>query len=1134
MTVEILNGNELIIQGGLEAGFDLYTGYPGSPLADYFNILYRDREALKEKGIKVVIANSEANAAAMASGAKMAGRNCLVAMKSMGLHVAADALSVGNFANPINNGEESSGIVVVVGDDPWSISTSTPADSRYLYKHLHIPFLEPSTPQELKDWMKVALELSRKTSVYQGILLTTFMAEGGGRVEVYPEKKIDENKKTFDTNSFDLSKNVMVPPNSLKADTSMINDRFPRVIQELELLNLDKTFGKKDSKVGVISSGVVFETVKHVFEENHYLEHFSLYKLACSYPLVENSLAPYLRGIDQLIVVEEKRGFLESELRSLCSKLEINIKINGKHINESTKEIGFPAFGGLSYEIVSDVLMKFWKELNIDLLSKESATFCKLDNPMPLRLPTFCPGCPHRETLSLLKDLRSKLDKEGIDLVSHGDVGCYSLAFLPPFKEMHDLSAMGQGGSLGAGMDIFANNPSVVLMGDSTFFHSGMGSISNSVQMNHNITYILLDNDNTAMTGHQMSPSSGVNVTGYKPPRQDMYDVAKSLGVDEVHKVNPSDRYFYSTLLFDIVKSKGTKIIISDKECGLTFHGRQKAEERKVFKENKTIAKKEFYQINMAACEDCRECVDSTGCPGLTQFEDGYGSKIQIDPQICVADSYCTKIKVCPSFELVEVLDYHPTLHKKVNGIDIQKFEEQLSEVTPLKSFKSIKEGESWRVVVTGVGGSGVTTISRVLSQAAKKMGGEANLDFKFMDQKGLAQRNGNVTGHLAIFSSDKSYGAVTPLGTADLLLSPDLLDGAGKINFLSKSGLAIFDSEYQKPLTILTDKNILSDDYENSKVKQKVNDKLGERLKTATLKDFSYNLFGKSVYSSSMILGMAYQQRGLPFDISDCKEAMKKSLPSIEFDNNWLAFNIGRYIVSFGEDKFRTEYMSAKEELRTSDLYAESLVDSVFLGGRDHSLVKVYKSSLEKLKGLLPEIIEVNLAQYIHDIYVYDRGLNIDKFLQEISLLKEKYSEKQNLEIAVRILAKTYWVKDEVFVAHLMLSPVQLHSNKLKYSDLGKTYKVTHINRPSFDIFSRKIEFDINPKDWMLGMMRHARFLRKLMPNWHRKERAISLKIQDELLNSAFKSNDVLSSLKGLDNIKGYRDVRYLRAKSM
>ncbi|MFT6602934.1 MAG: indolepyruvate ferredoxin oxidoreductase, partial [Bacteriovoracaceae bacterium] len=200
-----MGGNELIVQGGLEAGFSLYTGYPGSPLADYFNILFEKRAELEEKGIKVVIANSEANAAAMASGAKQAGRDCMVAMKSMGLHVASDALSVGNFANPggskidPDTGEEIfPGIVIVVGDDPWSISTSTPADSRYLFKHLHIPFFEPSTPQELKDWVDHALQASKRTSVYHGLLLTTFMAEGGGRVEIGSEKIVDKSLPHID------------------------------------------------------------------------------------------------------------------------------------------------------------------------------------------------------------------------------------------------------------------------------------------------------------------------------------------------------------------------------------------------------------------------------------------------------------------------------------------------------------------------------------------------------------------------------------------------------------------------------------------------------------------------------------------------------------------------------------------------------------------------------------------------------------------------------------------------------------------------------------------------------------------------------------------------------------------------
>ncbi|MBC7712543.1 MAG: indolepyruvate ferredoxin oxidoreductase subunit alpha, partial [Rhizobacter sp.] len=628
MTTEILNGNEIIIQGALEAGFHLYTGYPGSPLADYFNILYERKNEFKEKGLRVVIANSEANAAAMASGAKQANKNALVAMKSMGLHVAADALSVGNFSNP-----GTGGVVVVVGDDPWSISTSSPADSRYLFKHLHIPFLDPSTPQELKDWMKVALDISLATSVYQGVLLTTFMAEGGGRVEIGVEKKIDSTLIELDPATFDLAKNVMVPPNSLRADVTMIKDRFPKVIDVLKEKNLDMTFGNPDSKIGFITSGAVFEILKQVLDDNNALDRFSLYKIAAPYPLVDELLVPYLKNLDILIVVEEKRGFLETELTEVIARLGLKCKIFGKKFGSLE---GFPIYGGLNYDLVLEKVSTIFNQMGI-CACHPTVPGVVLSEVMPRRLPTFCPGCPHRETLSLLKDLRGHLKKQNINLISHGDVGCYSLSFLEPFKEMHNLSAMGQGGALGSGLDMFTSNPSVVLMGDSTFFHSGITDISNSVQMNHDITYILLDNDNTAMTGHQMTPRTGESVEGFKRPAQDMLKLVTALGVNEAIEVNPSDRYFYQNLLREMVVKKGTKVIISNKECALTFHGKKKAAERKIFAANETIPVQKFYQINTDACEDCRACVEMTGCPGLSQTFDAYGSKVTIDPQICVS-----------------------------------------------------------------------------------------------------------------------------------------------------------------------------------------------------------------------------------------------------------------------------------------------------------------------------------------------------------------------------------------------------------------------------------------------------------------------------------------------------------------
>ncbi len=1123
MSVQILNGNELLIQGGLEAGFHLYTGYPGSPLADFFNILYERQDELKQKGIRVVIANSEANAAAMASGAKMAGQNVLVGMKSMGLHVASDALSVGNFANPglpTIDGKKS-GVVIAVGDDPWSISTSTPADSRYLFKHLHIPFLEPSTPQELKDWMKVALELSQDSSVYVGVLLTTSMAEGGGRVEISPEIKIDSKKIELDPQKFNLAENVMVPPNSLGADVRMMKERFPKFLEVLKNKNLDQTFGNSQSSIGIVSVGAVFETLKQVLEEADLLKDVHLYKAAGSYALNPHQILPFLKSHSQVLVVEEKRGFLESEIKSLCMEEKIETEVWGKKFGQND---GFPAFGGLNSEHVRKGLRDALSQWTLNVDRIQTFIPIKISLSVPRRLPTFCPGCPHRETLSIMKEIRKDLFQKNINLISHGDVGCYSLSFLEPFKEMHDLSAMGQGGALGAGTDLFTTNPSVVLMGDSTFFHSGMTAISNSVQMGHNITYILLDNDNTAMTGHQVTPVSGHSVEGVTRPRQSMLQVAKSLNVDEAIQINPSDRYFYKNLLTDYVQKSGVKVIVSDKECGLTFHGRKKREERTLFK-NGVQKSREFYQINTLACEDCRMCVDMTGCPGLSQTFDAYGPKVVIDPQICVSDSYCTKLKACPSFELVKVTDYHPTKYLQASNST-----ESVIHALPAKAirFDQIAEGEDWRAIVIGVGGSGVTTVSRVIAEAAQSMGGRSDLDFKFVDQKGLAQRNGSVTSHLSLYRKGFSQPQLVPEASANVVVSPDLLEGARAISYLSPAGFLIVDQDFQVPLSIMLDRGVEASPLNAEELREELVSTLGERVIIGPFKEISFKHFQKSVYSSAMILGVMFQKGLVPFSLADMERALQAAVPKAEFENNRKAFEIGRSWVLGTFD-----HQSPKANLLP--LIQASVKLSALPWQNKDVLVSRFNHARRDLEALFTEIDPQHIAQYTHDLIVFDHGLHLDQFISEAKELRKINLSEKEARIALRLLAKTYWIKDEVFVSHLMISPLKTSQDQERYKHIGTKFEVVHINRPAFDLLGKKIEFDFSPKPWMLKIMRHARFLRIMMPAWHRQEREIALYLRSKLLNvSSLTPDKRYSYLTKLDNVKGYREVRYLNASTL
>lgn len=1111
--LEVLSGNELIIQGGLEAGFSLYTGYPGSPLADFFNILNHRRQELQALGIRVVLANSEANAAAMASGCKQASRHCLLAMKSMGLQVASDALSVGNFACP-----GVGAVVIVVGDDPWSLSTSAPMDSRFLFKHLHIPFFCPSNPQELKDWIAKARDLSLHSSVYCGLVLTTFMAEGGGLVETKDYAQVDKELIEVDTDQFDLSANVMVPPNSFLADKKMLTQRFPKVIELLEEMDLDQWQGAKEGLLGIVTSGQEYELVKEYLQQHQLLESVGLYKLAVPYPLGGKKLSHFLKSFQHLVVVEEKRGFIEEELKSFAYTEQVNVPIYGKKFNQSE---GFNAYGGLNQELLTQAFERLWPVIgkswpcqNEKLATKELEPF----SAWPKRLPTFCPGCPHRETLSLLKDLRQTLKSKSVDFVTHGDVGCYSLSFLQPFKEMHNLSAMGQGGALGAGMDLFTKNPSVVLMGDSTFFHSGLTDVSNSVQLNHDITYIFLDNDNTAMTGHQMSPSTGVSVEGQVRPRQEIAAVVKSLGVEEVIEVNPSDRYFYKNLLLSMIEKKGVKAIISNKECALTFGARARAKERQEL-EAGPLKNKRFYQINTLVCEDCRECVEMTGCPGLTQTFDAYGPKMSIDPSICVADSYCTKLKACPSFEIVDVKNYTPGA-KLALGQDEQRALAQIPAPGQiLWPIEAIASGEiSWRAVVTGVGGSGVTTISRVLAQAAllSCRHYQEHLDFKYVDQKGLAQRNGNVTSHLVLYHKNQSHAAVTGPKEAKLLLSPDLLDGPKMISFLHPKGKACIGDHFQVPLSLFLQEAAKEEIWNDQRLQEEALKVFGQRLELIALKDLCMALFSKTVYASAMLLGAAYQKGLLPFSYEALLGAIEQSVLKREVLANKRAFEWGRLYVDKGQDfcfsLLQLESHKVDEELK---VWWHSLEDSIIFYENKKKILKSAKEAFDQLLQRFDFLGPLEAMQFVHDLWVYDRGEKWPELVNHISQHQEKIDRTY-----LSTLVRSFWVKDEVMVAHLMLSPVQKGKEQKVYR--GQSIQKKFINRPAFDIGPWVLEFDFSPKVFMLKMMRHGRLLRKLLPKWHRYERQINQEVRKRLPHCDE------SELKKLQAVKGYRHIRY------
>jgi indolepyruvate ferredoxin oxidoreductase len=254
-----------------------------------------------------------------------------------------------------------------------------------------------------------------------------------------------------------------------------------------------------------------------------------------------------------------------------------------------------------------------------------------------------------------------------------------------------------------------------------------------------------------------------------------------------------------------------------------------------------------------------------------------------------------------------------------------------------------------------------------------------------------------------------------------------------------------------------------------------------------------------------------------LPFSLADMEKAFSVAVPKAELSLNWEAFQLGReWVISGSLPKETTEDLSQVEK---------SVALSAYTWQRKDRIIRLWKAHTEVLKFHFPNIPVTHLARYVHDLLVFDQGANYAAFLEDALVLKQKYST--DAEIALRTLARTYFIKDEIFVSHQMISPMKKEADKAFYKNLGKSFDVVHINRPSFDVAGRKIEFDFSPRPWMLKLMRHMRFLRLTLKDWHKREKEISSNIRRELLQGATSIR-----VRELDSVKGYREVRYKSAE--
>lgn len=573
MEKKIMLGNEAFARGAYEAGVKVVSSYPGTPSTEV------TENAAKYEDMHVEWAPNEKVGVEVAMGASIGGVRSLSCMKHVGLNVAADPFFTAAYTGVTG------GAVILVADDNGCHSSQNEQDSRYYGRSAGVPMLEPSNAQECKDYIKMAYEMSEKYDTVVLIRSNTRISHSRGIVEM--GERVEKDKIPYRKN---IQKYVAMPAMAKKLHIAQ-EKRMARVAEDSNSMEINR-IEMGDTSVGIITSGICYQYVKEAMPE------VSILKMGLINPIPKKLIEEFSGKVDKLYVIEEGNPYFEEQIRAMGIELA-----GGKDM--------FTIQGEYNANMIKAA---FGKPL------PETAE----TGDTPGRPPLLCAGCPHRGLFHVL----GKLGKTVL-----GDIGCYTLGALPPTSAMDACLCMGASITMAHGFEkaTGSSKDAVAVLGDSTFFHSG---ITGLINMNYNQakgTVIILDNRITGMTGHQDNPSTGRNAKGEEAPAIDIAQLCRACGVKNITEIDP----FNVKELEEIIKTETAReelsVIITKRPCAL-------------------IVKQPDIPYEVTdKCKNCKMCM-KIGCPAIEE-KDG---RPVIVPERCVGCGLCAE--VCP-FDAIEITD---------------------------------------------------------------------------------------------------------------------------------------------------------------------------------------------------------------------------------------------------------------------------------------------------------------------------------------------------------------------------------------------------------------------------------------------------------------------------------------------
>lgn len=511
----LLSGDEAIGRGAIEAGISLATSYPGTPATEILEYLAANFPGHAQWSINEKIALETA------IGTSYAGRRAICSMKHVGLNVAADPLMTAAYLGT------KGGLVIAVADDPGSYSSQNEQDTRILAAFAKVPVFEPADSQEAKDLTIEAFDISERFSLPVIIRGVTRLCHTASAVDLGPVRR--ENELALAKNPEGL---LAMPKYTIK-NHRILNQKQTKINDwSAKTGHLHKTFNKGRTK-GIIACGTAFNYAKETAPD------WALLKVSF-YPIPEKVLADFAIGLEELWVLEEGEPLVEEKAARFFPG--VKGKLSG-HI---------PREG----ELGPDVVLKYILGQGTRSGSEHQEKFLAA---LPQRPPVLCAGCPHRDLFQALKEAKPHF--------TTGDIGCYTLGANPPLEILDTCLCMGASISKASGIAAQGIKRVAAVIGDSTFLHSGIPALISAVYNKADILVLILDNDTTAMTGHQPTPSTGKNAKGHHSGKVILEEICEACGADSVTVLDPRDQARTSSVIKEKLGTAGVHVVISRRPC---------------------------------------------------------------------------------------------------------------------------------------------------------------------------------------------------------------------------------------------------------------------------------------------------------------------------------------------------------------------------------------------------------------------------------------------------------------------------------------------------------------------------------------------------------------------------------------